>query len=109
MPMHILFGDWFLFLEESYFKNHLKMYLNVLEKKKEKREISFSALGRKLSFPAPFSSLLAQPRSCLTFGRGPHCGPAQDADAADRLGPLLSGFADTSGPRRSTFFHLVVE
>jgi hypothetical protein len=69
MPMHILFGDWFLFLEENYFKNHLKMYLNVLEKKKEKKRNFSLSFGPEAHFsrahlfsfgPATFLSLLGR-------------------------------------------------
>jgi hypothetical protein len=86
---------------------HADAYFIWLEKKKEKkREISFSALGRKPRFPAPFSSLLAQPRSGLSFGRGPRCGPAQVANVAGRRAFLLFSLADTPGPRVRAFFFL---
>jgi hypothetical protein len=118
MPMHILFGDWFLFLEENYFKNHLKIYLNVLEKKKEKGEIFFAALGRKPGFPAPISSPSAQPHFLFFSGRSvfsPEAQPFSPA-AASWAGPTscrtrplrLSSIclADVPGPRRRGVFNL---
>jgi hypothetical protein len=68
MPMHILFGDWFLFLEENYFKNHLEMYLNVLEKKKEKKKFLSQLWAGSPFLPRP--SLLLRP-SHLSFPPGP--------------------------------------
>jgi hypothetical protein len=47
------------------------MYLNVLEKKKEKIENSFSALGRKPSSPAPYFSPSAQPHFLFAWAVRP--------------------------------------
>jgi hypothetical protein len=52
----------FIFRRKLFQKSFENVFECVRKEKGKKKEIVFAALGRKPSFPAPFSSPLAQPR-----------------------------------------------